>query len=155
MILDSFPQWRRYAPLSPRFQKAFNFLDQLNDDAEVGRKEIDGDDVYALVQRYTTKPLQEGKFEAHRKYIDVQYLLAGTESIIWAPLPSLQNVLMPYDESGDAVLFGLVPGAPHIDLNVGQFAILFPADGHIPGRICGAPCEVLKVVVKVRVDIHL
>jgi biofilm protein TabA len=152
MILDNLTQWRQYVALSPRFEKAFDFLDHFDGQTKLGRNEIDGDNVYALVQRYTTKPAEEGKFEAHRKYIDVQYLHTGRETILWAPLSSLTKVIMPYDASGDAALFGHPPESLPLHLGTGQFTILFPEDGHVPGCVWEKPCEVFKVVVKVRVN---
>ncbi len=151
MILDNLTQWRRYAALSPRFERAFAFLQRVDDTTPVGRQEIDGDNVYALVQKYTTKPAANGQFEAHRKYIDVQYVQAGRETILWAPLASLTQVNMPYDEQQDAALFAQVPTATLLRLSAGQFTILFPEDGHVPCCVWDQPCEVHKVVVKVRV----
>ncbi len=151
MILDNLTQWQRYTVLSPRFQPAFDFLHKFNGQLPTGRHEIDGDHVYALVQKYTTKPAKDGQFEAHRKYIDVQYVHAGRETILWAPLASLTQVNLPYREEQDAALFALVPTATPLHLSAGQFTILFPEDGHVPCCLWDQPGEVLKVVVKVRV----
>jgi YhcH/YjgK/YiaL family protein len=92
MILDTLAQWRTYAALSPRLAKGFAFLETVSPTAALGRHEIDGDDVFALVQRYTTKPIEERVFESHRKYIDIQYVLQGREVMCWAPLPLLPVV---------------------------------------------------------------
>jgi len=138
--------------LSGRLQIAFDFFRQINSQTKIGRHELDGENVYVLMQSYTTKPVAEGKFEAHRKYIDVQYVHSGTETMLWAPLALLTKVLKPYDDSSDAALFELVPAALPVRLSAGQFVILFPEDGHVPGRIWETSCEVLKAVAKVRVD---
>jgi len=151
MILDTLTQWRRYAALSQRFQKAFAFLHQIDGNAKVGRQEIDGDDIYALVQKFTTERSTDGPFEVHRRYIDVQYVHAGRETILWTPLSSLTKVNMAYDEKQDAALFALISTTTPLHLSAGQFAIFFPDDGHAPGRIWEQPSEVFKVVVKVRV----
>src|SRR4051812_12502498 len=102
MILDTLQQWPQYASISPRFAKAFEFLRQVRDDIVPGRHEIAGDEVYASVQKHFTKPLSERQFEAHRKYIDVQYIHRGRELIYWAPLPLLTTVTMPFKEEHDA-----------------------------------------------------
>ena len=102
MILDTLEQSSTYEAISPRLVKAFNFLRQMSDQFPLGRHEIDGDDVYAMVQSFATTPVETRKYEAHRQYIDVQYLITGREVIYWAPLPLLTEVLMPFDEKQDA-----------------------------------------------------
>jgi len=118
MILDSLTLWHRYAPLHPRLGHAFAFLEQVRPDIVIGRHEIAGDDMFALVQRYQTRPIEGMQLEAHRRYIDVQYLVTGREAIHWAPL------------------------------RAGQFMMLFPDDAHVPCCCIDAPSEVVKVVVK-------
>ena len=151
MILDSLPLWRRYSSLNPRLARGFAFLEQLSPDPAIGRHEIDGDAVYALVQRYHTRPVEQMQFEAHRRYIDIQYLASGREVIQWAPLASLAAATKPYDAVTDAALYATTPGMTPMQLQAGQFAILFPDDAHAPCCAWGNPAEVLKVVVKVEV----
>ena len=151
MILDSLPLWRRYASLNPRLAKGFAFLEKLPLDAAVGRHEIDGDSVYAMVQRYQTRPVQGMQLEAHRRYIDIQYLVSGREVIHWAALAGLAEPTKPYDAATDSALHATTPDMTPVQLRAGQFAILFPDDAHAPCCACGDPAEVLKVVVKVEV----
>lgn len=151
MILDNLSQCRKYTALSPRFAKAFEFLKKFDGNLKNGRHEIDGEDVFAIVQKYATKPAANGQFEVHRKYIDVQFVYSGKETILWAPLESLTDVNMAYDEKQDAALFKLVPTSTPLRLSDGQFAILYPEDGHVPCCEWDGPAEVSKVVVKVKV----
>jgi YhcH/YjgK/YiaL family protein len=151
MILDNLSQCQRYTALSPRFAKAFEFLKKFDGTLKNGRHEIDGDNVFALVQKYTTKPAENGQFEAHRKSIAVQFVHSGKETILWAPLESLKDVNMAYDEKQDAALFKLVPTSTPLRLGAGQFTILYPEDGHVPCCEWNGPSEVSKVVVKVKV----
>ena len=151
MILDNLPQWPRYTAVSPRFQRAFEFLQKVDARAPLGRHEIDAENIFALVQAYTTMPAEKAQFEAHRKYIDIQFLIAGRESILWAPLSTMKTVNMPYDKQKDAALYALVPEGWPLLLGAGQFTILFPEDAHAPCCVWGAPGEVRKVVVKVKV----
>jgi biofilm protein TabA len=151
MILDTLTQWRQYANISPRFEKAFTFLDRFDTHMSVGRYEIAGDDVFAFVQRHDTKPVNKGQYEAHRKYIDIQYIYRGCEAIYWAPLALLTNLTMPFDEKADVALFGHIPEGVAFQVRSGQFAILFPEDGHIPSCAWDQPAEVMKVVIKVKV----
>jgi len=151
MILDTLAQSSQYAALSPRFAKAFAFLGGMKADLAPGRHEIDGEEVYASVQRHFTKPVAERQYESHRKYIDIQYIHTGREIMYWAPLPLLTKVTMPYDEKGDAALYALIPEGVPLQVSAGQFTIFYPQDGHVPSCAWDQPAEVFKVVVKVRV----
>ena len=103
MIVDTLSQSGRYAVLSPGFAAAFEFLKQLPADQPSGRYLISGDDCFALVQTYTARPLAEAKFEAHRQYIDIQYIQAGRETILWTPLVRLTEIVQSYADRKSVV----------------------------------------------------
>lgn len=151
MILDTLANHAQYSGISPRFVRAFAFLQQLAPNAAIGRHEIEGEDIFAFVQQHLTKPVAERQFEVHRKYIDIQYMVKGRELIYWAPLAELKNETMAFDEKVDAALYSGIPDMVPVQLRAGQFALLFPQDGHAPSCAWDAPAEVFKVVVKVRV----
>ena len=151
MILDTLANCAQYTAISPRFVRAFAFLQQLPADAAVGRHEIDGDEIYAFVQKHPTKPIAEKLLEVHRKYIDIQYIVNGREIIAWAPLAELKECTMPFDPAVDAALYKGIPDMVSVQLRTGQFVLLFPEDGHAPSCAWDVPAEVLKVVVKVMV----
>ena len=151
MILDTLANCAQYSAISPRFVRAFAFLQQLPADAAVGRHEIDGDEIYAFVQKHPTKPIAEKLLEVHRKYIDIQCIVNGREIIAWAPLAELKECTMPFDPAVDAALYKGIPDMVSVQLRAGQFALLFPEDGHAPSCAWDVPAEVLKVVVKVMV----
>ncbi|OGS12247.1 MAG: hypothetical protein A2234_08485 [Elusimicrobia bacterium RIFOXYA2_FULL_58_8] len=140
------------ASLPPGIKKALDFL--LRPEAPAlpdGRCEIEGDSVFALVQRYTTAALLSPKFEVHRKYIDVQYVAQGLENIGCAPLAKMR-VTEDYDPRQD-ICFGLVAdgGWAPVTLRQGELAILYPEDAHAPRLACKVPAAVMKIVVKVAV----
>ena len=151
MIADTLSQCRRYIALSPRFAAAFEFLRQLPADQPLGRHELDGDHCFALVQTYATKPLAEAKFESHRKYIDIQFLQAGSETLLWSPLAALTKITEPYDAARDITFYAPPPQVTPINLRAGEFTIFFPEDGHAPGLEYSGPTEVRKVVIKISV----
>jgi biofilm protein TabA len=137
---------------APGLQKAFAFLrshgiHQLPD----GRVEIDGDRVFALVQRYETMMTDAPKFEFHRKYIDVQFIVSGEEVIGWAPVERM-TVTEAYDAKKD-ICFGTVAKGAWTPayLQAGQLAVLWPEDGHAPKLASSASSPVMKIVVKVAV----
>ena len=150
MILDQLSQWRRYAALGVRFEQGFRYLETVRHSSPLGRYELDGTNLYALVQTYPTQPVAQCRFEAHRQYADIQYVVAGNETILWTPLAALPTVTQPYDAGKDVALFAAPATMTPLPLVTGQFAVFFPADGHAPGG--GSGGDVLKVVVKVRVN---
>lgn len=150
MIVARLQDADRQSPGAEGFTKAFAFLRRpglagLSD----GRYPIDGDMVFALVQRYDTAAAAEPRFEAHRDYIDVQYLASGSEVIGWAPLPAVK-ISEPYDGGRD-VCFGRAAAWTPLRLGPGELAVLYPEDAHAPRLAAGAPGPVVKVVVKVAV----
>ena len=152
MILDTLPHSARYESLNSRFAMAFAFLRTVDGTQALGRHDLDGDHCFALVQAYETKPREKALFEAHRRYIDVQFLHSGCETILWAPLVAMREETMAYDEAKEAALWKLVPEATPLRLGAGHFAILFPEDAHAPCVEWERPEQVLKVVVKVAVE---
>lgn len=138
-------------PQMPGLDKAIDFLKNCPADQRDGTIEIDGENIFAIVQSYETKQQKDApRFEAHRKYIDIQYLLSGRELMGWAPLESV-TVAEPYDDDKD-ILFGTAPAnqSAFISFTAGQAIILQPADAHAPGLAKGTPRPVKKIVVKIR-----
>ena len=87
MVIDTLENCSRYESLHPRFKAAFDFLKRAEaENVPIGRIDLDGNTLYALTQEYDTKPIHDGKLEAHRKYIDIQFILEGEEFIGYAPL---------------------------------------------------------------------
>ena len=148
MIQDYLENADSYRPLGARVQKAFDFLQ--NEELKTmpdGRHAIDGDNVYALIQSYETQLAAEKQFEAHRRYIDLQYVISGRETIVWSTLARLTGWL-DYDEVNDAIMCPEGEGTALL-LDEGCFVVLFPQDAHKPGCIWSNPAEVKKAVIKI------
>jgi YhcH/YjgK/YiaL family protein len=135
-----------------RWDKAFSFLES-NDlsKLEVKRYEIDGDNIYAPVSEYLSKNEKDAKFEAHRKYIDIQYVINGTELMNVATLSQKKDILSPYDTEKD-VEFMTVDQSFSYKADQKRFFIFFPSDIHRPGVKVDGNSRVKKIVVKVKVD---
>ena len=146
MIIDRIENAALYGGLGERIALA---LASVRTKREPGRYELDGDKVFALVQQYQTKPMAEGKWEAHRKHIDVQYVAAGIERIGWANINRLK-VTEPYDDTKDVAFYK--GDGDFVTVPAGWFVILFPEDAHMPCTAVDEPAPVTKVVVKVRVS---
>jgi YhcH/YjgK/YiaL family protein len=150
MIFDSLENRARYRGLSYNLPAALQFLAE-NDLAAlpVGRKDLDGNSLYLVVQESMTRPREQGKWEAHRKYIDIQYIARGEERMGFANLSTMQ--LGEYFPEKD---FQAMTGiGNHVDVSVGSFAIFFPEDAHMPGLCVDTPKLVKKIVLKVKIEV--
>ena len=148
MIADTIHHAGVYAGLGAGIARALELIRRTDFAAlPAGRHEVNGDALYYLVQPYTTRPVEGASWEAHRRYLDVQYVASGRERIGWAPLTSLR-VTSPYDAAADAEL--LAGEGDFITAGPGTFVLLWPEDAHMPGIAAGEPSPVLKVVVKVK-----
>ena len=151
MILDTIENTHLYLGLNARFSKAFEILtDKTLSQKEDGKYTVDDEKNYYTIQRYTTKPLNEGKLEAHRKYIDIQFLLAGVEILGYAPLQGLTTA-EEYNPQKDIAFFNTPKEITKVKLEPCLFCILFPDDAHLPCRQLAGPTEVRKVVIKIKI----
>jgi YhcH/YjgK/YiaL family protein len=149
MIIDLIENSKLYNGLGTRITKALNYLEQNDfEKLDDGRYEIEGNDVYASVSRYKSKLLDEGKWEAHKRYIDVQFVASGTELIGYSFLNNMTPI-SGYDSEKDFQLFKGNGQFTKVDKNT--FMILFPSDAHMPGIAIKNPENVIKVVIKVKV----
>ena len=133
MILDSLKNKAQYAALHPRFQAVFDFIDN-NDVASLpcGRHDIDGDNIFVMVQEMDLREVSAARLELHRKYIDVQLLLSGPNEIFgWSEKKDCLTAETEFDEQKDIQLFTDIPQCFY-SVGEGQFSILFPEDGHAP-----------------------
>ncbi len=151
MIVTDLEHIEQQAQLTPSLTKAIAFLRKRDiRDLADGKVEIDGDRVYAIIQRYETIRTNAPKFEYHRKYLDVQFIASGEETIGWIPAESM-TVSEAYDTDKD-ICFGAAAGKwTPLHLQAGQLAILRPEDGHAPKLASGKPSPVMKIVVKIAV----
>ena len=149
MILDSLDHYRFYQHLGPRIADAFTWLLAFSPTMPDGRHPIDGDIAYALVQSYETKEPAQNKFEAHRKYLDIQYVVSGQEVIHYAPLTSLESDT-DYNAESDYALYREPRVSTALNLDPNSFALFFPQDAHKPGCISNRAELIRKVVIKVR-----
>lgn len=156
MIVDLLKRADLYRHLHPALVEALDFLQSRDFNlAETGRYSFGEYGNFAMVSLYATKPPNQAWPEAHRKYIDVQYVVSGVEWIGYASLAG-QEIHKPYDEERDLIFYNTDPSL--IRMDPGMFAIFFPGDLHMPGIDRDNPggglpsVEVKKVVVKVPVS---
>jgi YhcH/YjgK/YiaL family protein len=135
-----------------RWDKAFTFLkDSDLAKMEIKRYDIDGNNLYAPISEYMTKNEEDARYEAHQKYIDIQYVISGKEQIGIAPASLKKEILEPYNPEKD-IMFMTVERIINFKAGPDRFFIFFPDDLHRPGIRDGESSLVRKVVVKVKID---
>lgn len=146
MIIDKMESIRLYADVLPYLENGLKAIEAM-ETLEVGRYEFEGG--FFMVQQGTTNPLEEGKYEVHRNYIDVQIMLEGGEEVGWDHLSNLTTTV-PYDPEKD---MEFLEGAyDHVmKIKAGMFWVGFPQDGHIPCRHTQEPYQYKKIVMKLPV----
>jgi YhcH/YjgK/YiaL family protein len=149
MILDELSNWSRYAGIAGRLDFGFAFLERSLETLEPGRHAISGEDVFAIVSDYRTRPLADLKFEAHETFIDIQVLSRGRETILWAPRDTL-TVSEEYSAEKDVAFYRAPEVSMPLVMTSGSFAVFFPTDAHAPGGEHLAATDVRKIVVKAR-----
>lgn len=146
MIIDKFENIRFYGSMLKYLENGLEAVDALKS-REPGRYEFEGG--YFMVQKGTTKPMEEGSFETHRKYIDVQIILEGSEEIAWKEITDLTPVAE-YNPKKDVER--LQGSYDHvIKITEGMFYAVFPHDGHKPVSHTETPQEYTKIVMKLPV----
>lgn len=150
MVYDSIDNIETYKGLSEDICTGLEFLKQAKADLACGVHLI-SPRVKAIVSEYETKPQNEFGYEAHRRFIDIQFLLSGHEKACSLPLPRL-SLTKPYSAEADAAFYaGDAPDPQEVLLGDGYFAIYFPQDGHMPMLCAPCPAPVKKVVVKIEI----
>lgn len=133
------------------WDKAFAFFKNTNlDTIRPGKYPIDGDNLFASVTENPTKDFDKTKWESHKKYIDIQYVIKGKEKMGVVPV-STATVVTPYDETKDIAFYSSNDGKFY-EAQPGTFFIFFPQDAHRPNtRVEGFDSD-KKIVLKVRVN---
>jgi YhcH/YjgK/YiaL family protein len=150
MIIDRIENAPRYYALGKGITAALEYI-KNNDLSSLlpGSYDIIKDKIRMIVFEYEQKSTDRVKMEAHRKNIDVQYWLGGSEMMGYAPLLS-QSILEPFDEEKD---FGnYLAEASFSKLEQGMFAIYFPTDLHTAVLDEQCKSHVRKIVFKVIVE---
>ncbi|MEA4846274.1 MAG: YhcH/YjgK/YiaL family protein [Clostridiaceae bacterium] len=150
MIIDKLKNAKLYYGLDRRIRKALEFLESSDPDIlEEGRYEIDADNIFAKVSEYSPKSKDSSRWEAHKKYIDIQYVVKGREFIGYNNIDSMLGKTE-YDDQKDISFFS--GDGNFVKLEKGMFGIYFPEDVHMPAISCDAEGRVKKVVIKVKTD---
>lgn len=148
MIIDSISNAQKYTSLHKAFESAFSFIKELKKDAVAGITVLEKDHVWANVIDVKEIPQGNRLFEAHRKFLDIHYILSGEETFGYANSEQLE-IEQPYDEADD---YELLSGETKVvSLKEGDFVITYPEDAHIPDFEKTNDDKLIRVVVKVKI----
>jgi len=151
MIIDSIESADKYAGIHPGFAKAFEYLKSTDlKSVEDGTYEI-ADGVRGVMTDKKGKTAEDSlsKFEAHKKYIDIQVCVRGKEQLGWKPLAKCKKVKVEYNQEKDVTFYDESPDT-FFELSDNQFAIFFPEDAH--AAMIGVDDNLIKkLVLKIRI----
>ncbi|GGK58347.1 YhcH/YjgK/YiaL family protein [Rufibacter glacialis] len=149
MVLDKLSNASRYTHMHPLFAQAFRFLQEADiTQLPVGKHDIAGDQLFAMISDGEGFSKQKARLEAHKRYIDIQYVVTGCDHMGWKDLAACEAPNVPYSEENDIAFF---PDQTNswFDVQAGSFTIFFPDDAHAP---LGTEEVVRKVVLKIAVQ---
>ncbi len=148
MIFSSLSQSDRYAGLHPLFARAFAYIGDTDLYALApGRYSIVGEELIAIVEQVSGRTKEMARLEAHKRYIDIQLVLDGDETMGWKPLADCYNPIGEHSLERDILFFHDAP-ASWIAVPPDHFCIFFPEDTHAPLVGTGS---IRKVIFKVAV----
>lgn len=148
MIYDHIKNISLYKGLSPALDAGLEFIGKASKALPKGVSFLEHD-VKVIVSEYATKSINENGYEAHRKYIDIQFPIDGLESVKCCHVESLVAT-SDYNEENDYILFADRDGTT-LTIGDGYFLVLFPDDGHMPQLCVDKPETIKKVTLKVPV----
>ena len=152
MIKDTISNRKTYEGLKPELKKAFDFLADLDkDDFSVKTIEIDGRNLFVMLQTYETEFFKEHRYESHKNYLDIQFVLDGSEIIRVADISEL-SLSQEYNPDKDIMFYSGESDGIDVTLKAGDFVVLYPQDGHMPKLAAGTPGTLKKAVVKVKLS---
>jgi biofilm protein TabA len=153
MIVDHVANYYLYENIGKGIKAALEFI-RTTDFSSVpaGKHDIDGERMFYLMNIYDTTSEDQLRYEAHQKYVDVQFIVQGQEFFGWAPLNKM-IVTEEYDQEKEVAFFkGTGNKIPAFHQH---FYVLFPNDVHMPNIQFDSPIAMKKVVVKVLLDYAL
>jgi len=155
MIFDNINNIKNYSEMQDIY-KALIFLSNINKDTCPKEKvSINGDKITANTITLTSKPIENCIFEAHKKYIDIHYIVAGTEGISTRNTSELTPVDT-FNKDNDIGFYTGVPSGTYY-LKPREFMICWPEDAHRVAMMDSMPENIMKIVIKIKIsedDLH-
>ncbi len=154
MLFGQYNSPQTYKPFltHPVWQEALTWIQEHAENLLDGEHEIQGRDMYANMQSFSTLPRSDATFEVHEQYIDIHYCLEGGEAIGYAPIGNLKNKAE-LDREKDYQLFYPTKHFSTCIVAPKSFAIFFPQELHMPKLQNGFDTHIKKVVIKINKDL--
>ena len=151
MIIDKLENCNLYYGSHENFEKAFDFIKKaLAENLPVGKYELDGKNLFASVQEYNSKEESLARYEGHRKYIDIQFIVSGKEYVEVTDIAKTSSITE-YNEEKDVEFFATKEAVWKGVWTENEYGIFFPHDIHRPGmRVNGVSAPVKKILVKIK-----
>ena len=146
MIVCPWKDIARYAPVIPGLEEAVAAVSAL-ESFEPRTVPLSGANKI-LVQQGTTKAAEGQLLEAHREFLDIQYIVKGGETVGWAPLDTL-TLSGEFNTAKDKSMYE--GHCDFLDIAEGYCYVVFPEDAHMPGSHLEVPQEYTKLVIKLKV----
>lgn len=140
------------------FQKAFKYLENIQDDfLEIKNKEcikeMITDEIFVLKQAYYTKSRENCFFESHKKYIDIQFMVKGSEYMDVTNIEDL-NIVNDYEEKTDFIKYnGKTTDISSLLIKENELAIFYPKDAHQPCIKTDESELIYKAVIKIPISL--
>lgn len=153
MIIDRLENAGCYFRLHPLFEQAFRWLGENCDrplSAADKRIALDGERLFVIADRFAGRGRAASPLEVHRRYIDIQFIVSGTDEMGWLPTARCRSPRDAFDAGSDIQFFDDKPEF-YLPVNPGAFAIFFPGDAHAP-LAAKAGSEIDKLIVKVEMS---
>jgi YhcH/YjgK/YiaL family protein len=151
MIYDNFENISLYCQKSSKLYRAIKFARDFNLSQPDGEYEVEGRDIFAKVQSYTTQKAEQRVFEAHRKYYDIQVMRLGSEhQDVYVGKETEFKSLTEYNKQKDVIKLESPQLFSSIIVSPGKFAVYYPNDIHRPNCCIHAPANVRKICMKVK-----
>ncbi|MGL5579198.1 MAG: YhcH/YjgK/YiaL family protein [Fusobacteriaceae bacterium] len=151
MILDSFCHPLNQMRYPKVLEETIQYLKNLDfSQVPVGRHEIKGDDIFINIAEYESFPREERIIEAHKEYVDIQFLTEGEEKIGFGVFSEKNEIKEEYDKERDLLVYGKLEKEFDLILTPGVFAVFFTEEPHRPCVMLEKPVKVKKYVVKIR-----
>jgi len=142
---------RQYSLNQNDWDKAFQFIRE-NDLSKLapGKYPLTDNGAYVMVQDSYLDPSKQGRFENHKKFIDLQYVFDGKAILYYCPMSDVVERSTEYSDAKDVEFFNLSKTCQAISMDSSQYIILFPGDAHMPDRPApGSSNHIKKIVVKI------
>ena len=135
--------------MQEKIRDAIAYLKTLDMERLADGKYVVDDDFYYMVQSYATRTPENCRLESHRAFVDIQWMIHGTDAIRCASINDLKEKI-PYDVDKDVMFWEEKENMLEVVLNDGSYLVLYPEDAHEPGLAVGACTPVKKIVAKIR-----